>query len=348
MSAVAPVPVAGLVDALAEGLAPGSDGRPSPATVVVDLDTAATPGQCADAAAAAHTAGCVVIGVATAPPPPPYRALGEALSCSLVGGRARAPWQVAVADPGREAAALASAVAAAPVAAATLVQLLRLTADAPVREGLVAESLAYSTLLAGAEFRRWCAARPPAPGALPSSHPVLLEREGARLSVVLNRPERRNAFSRQLRDGLVEALDLVHADPTIEEVTVHGAGRSFCSGGDLDEFGTSTDPATAHLVRVARSVAARMHACRDRVRVVLHGACIGAGIELPSFAGHVAARSDTWIRLPELGMGLVPGAGGTVGITRRVGRWRTAYLALSGAPIDVDTALAWGLVDARA
>jgi enoyl-CoA hydratase/carnithine racemase len=50
--------------------------------------------------------------------------------------------------------------------------------------------------------------------------------------------------------------------------------------------------------------------------------------------------------LPELSLGLIPGAGGTVSVTRRIGRWRTAYLVLSGRTIDADTALAWGLVDA--
>jgi enoyl-CoA hydratase/carnithine racemase len=88
-----------------------------------------------------------------------------------------------------------------------------------------------------------------------------------------------------------------------------------------------------------------VHRLRDRVRADLHGACIGAGIELPAFAGRLSARPDTLIRLPEIVMGLIPGAGGTVSITRRVGRWRTAYLALSGLPIDAPTALDWGLVD---
>ena len=58
------------------------------------------------------------------------------------------------------------------------------------------------------------------------------------------------------------------------------------------------------------------------------------------------ARPHTTCRLPELAMGLIPGAGGTVSITKRIGRWRTAYLALSGEPIATDTALVWGLIDA--
>jgi enoyl-CoA hydratase/carnithine racemase len=149
-----------------------------------------------------------------------------------------------------------------------------------------------------------------------------------------------------VRDGLVEAFDLVLADLSITCVEFTGAGRSFCSGGDLDEFGTNSDVSTAHLIRLDRSVAARLDGCRDRVVARLHGACIGAGIEIPSYAGRVVARGDTWCQLPEIAMGLVPGAGGTVGITRRIGRWRTAYLALLGLRLDVATALSWGLVDA--
>jgi enoyl-CoA hydratase/carnithine racemase len=66
---------------------------------------------------------------------------------------------------------------------------------------------------------------------------------------------------------------------------------------------------------------------------------------MAAFCGHVACRTGATLGLPELALGLIPGAGGTVSITRRIGRWRTAYLVLSGQTIDPDTALAWGLVD---
>jgi enoyl-CoA hydratase/carnithine racemase len=66
---------------------------------------------------------------------------------------------------------------------------------------------------------------------------------------------------------------------------------------------------------------------------------------LAAFAGRVVARSDFTASLPELSLGLIPGAGGTVSIRRRIGRHRTALLALSGARLDATTALAWGLVD---
>jgi enoyl-CoA hydratase/carnithine racemase len=143
----------------------------------------------------------------------------------------------------------------------------------------------------------------------------------------------------------VEAFDLVAADDSLTHVRLAGAGASFCSGGDLDEFGLTEDVTVAHLIRLDRSVARRMDAVRDRVEVELKGACIGAGIELASFAGRVVARTGARIQLPELAMGLVPGAGGTVGITRRIGRWRTAWLALSGEPLPLRTALRWGLID---
>lgn len=241
--------------------------------------------------------------------------------------------------------AIAATVAAAPLASLTLVGLLELTSAASVADGLVAESLAYSMLLAGSGFRSWRERTPRGP-AVEDDDPVLLARTGDLLTITLNRPQRHNAFGRAVRDGLLTGLEIAAADPQIS-VVLNGNGRSFCSGGDVDEFGTATDVAAAHLIRLRQSAAWAVHQLRDRVRVVVHGACIGAGAEIPSFAGRVEARDDAYFRLPELGMGLVPGAGGTVGITRRIGRWRTAYLALTDRPIDVGTALDWGLVDDR-
>ncbi|MFF3145493.1 enoyl-CoA hydratase/isomerase family protein, partial [Streptomyces sp. NPDC057927] len=85
--------------------------------------------------------------------------------------------------------------------------------------------------------------------------------------------------------------------------------------------------------------------CGPRVTAHLHGACVGAGIELAAFAGRVLAAPGTVIRLPEVGMGLIPGAGGTASLPVRIGRERTAYLALSGDTLSAAQALGWGLVD---
>jgi hypothetical protein len=254
------------------------------------------------------------------------------------------PWLTAVVAPD-EVDRVVEVVTGAPVAAVTLAGLLEVTESASIADGLVAESLAYSTLLGGSEFATWRARTPVGP--VPDSDdPVLLERDGDVLTITLNRPERHNAFGRAVRDGLLAGLEVAALDPALS-VVLRGNGRSFCSGGDLDEFGNATDVALAHLVRLRQSAGYAVHRLRDRIHVVVHGACIGAGIEVPAFAGRVEARDDASFRLPELGMGLVPGAGGTVSLTRRIGRWRTAYLALTDRPIDVATALDWGLVDER-
>ena len=83
-----------------------------------------------------------------------------------------------------------------------------------------------------------------------------------------------------------------------------------------------------------------------RVSFFVHGACIGSGIELPAFAARLVAHPETFFQLPELQMGLIPGAGGTVSIARRIGRQRTAWMVLTGRRITARTALEWGLVDA--
>lgn len=264
----------------------------------------------------------------------------------VVVGDEPAPEVDVVVPEGRSADAVADAVAANPLAARTLTGLLRLTEALPVAQGLVAESLAYSMLLAGPEFASWLERRGPRTPPPTGDTPVLLERDGDELVVTLNRPDRHNAYAAALRDALVDALEVGLADPALR-VRLRGAGRSFCSGGDLDEFGTTPDVATAHLVRTTRSAGRLLHELGDRVTVEVHGACVGAGTELAAFGGHVVAHGFAFFRLPEVGMGLVPGAGGTVSVARRIGRHRTAWLALTGARLDVATALAWGLVDER-
>jgi hypothetical protein len=299
----------------------------------------------ADAAAAVARADlpCVVVGLA--PPgvllakPPDFDVL---LTDSAGADR---PW-VHHAQGARAALAeLVDAVDRSAIASVTLVQVLRLGRALNVGEALVAESLAYSTLQGGPRFRAWLAARQPGSRHETTGPPVLVERDGSTLTIVLNRPAVHNAFNAAMRDALVEALRLVALDPSITSVDVSGAGPSFCSGGDLDEFGTSPDPATAHLIRTSRSAGRWVHECRDRVTFHLHGACVGAGIELPAFADRVVARSDATFLLPEVQMGLVPGAGGTASIPRRIGRRRTAWLAITGTTIDAGTAVRWGLVD---
>jgi enoyl-CoA hydratase/carnithine racemase len=148
-----------------------------------------------------------------------------------------------------------------------------------------------------------------------------------------------------MRDELDAALAVAEADDSVRSVILAGAGPSFCSGGDLDEFGSRPDPATAHRTRLVRSPARRLARLADRTAVVIHGAAMGGGIELAAFASRVMAHPDVRIALPEVSLGLIPGAGGTVSVSDRIGRQRTAALCLALESIGASTALDWGLVD---
>lgn len=244
-----------------------------------------------------------------------------------------------------EAEIVTEAIERNPIASMTLVGLLRHNERVSTEDALLAESLAYSTLQHGAEFQSWLASRP-SRRVPPDPEPcVLVERVNDELHITLNRPRRRNAYSSGLRDALCEALYLAADDPSVAKVILQGAGVCFSAGGDLDEFGEGADAGLAHASRLTRSAGAALCVLRDRVEARLHGACIGAGIELPAFVSRVVAREDAFFQLPEVSMGLVPGAGGTASILPRIGRRRLAYMALTGARVDAETAMSWGLVD---
>lgn len=236
-----------------------------------------------------------------------------------------------------------------PQAAAVCDDVLRSAeVTSSVFAGLITESLAYSTLQSGSEFARWLEERGPVPlPVLPD--PVQAERRGHTLSIRFNRSRRHNAFTTDARAALLEALEVARLDDSVTEVVLAGNGPSFCSGGDLAEFGTFTDPASAHLARTRHSPALVLAEVTERLgpgcRAEIHGQVLGSGLEMAAYCGYVRCHPEATIGLPELSLGLIPGAGGTVSITRRIGRWRTAYLVLSGATIDAATALAWGLVD---
>ena len=237
-----------------------------------------------------------------------------------------------------------------PQAAAVCDDVLRaVDVAAPAFGGVITESLAYSTLQSGPEFARWLAERgPKTVPALPD--PVVADRVDDVLLVNFNRPTRHNAFSTDARAALLDALEVALVDPSVTEVVLGGNGPSFCSGGDLAEFGTFADPASAHLARTRHSPALALDALTTRLgprcRAEIHGQVLGSGLEMAAFCKHITCRPGATLGLPELQLGLIPGAGGTVSITRRIGRWRTAYLVLSGEFIDPVTALDWGLVDA--
>ncbi len=234
-----------------------------------------------------------------------------------------------------------------PLAALTLVQVLRIVENLPTEMALTVESLAYATLQAGSEYQTWQRAREQAPQLIcgGDGDAVILERDGDVLTAQLNRPENRNSLTVEMRDALVELFELVLLDQSIRRVELSGRGACFSVGGELREFGLAMDPASAHWIRSAHNPGRLIARCADRVSCHLHSACLGSGLEIPAFAGHVSAAPSSFFQLPELGFGLIPGAGGCVSVSRRIGRQRTAWLALSGKRINARQALEWGLID---
>ena len=223
--------------------------------------------------------------------------------------------------------------------------VLRLTQQLTLAEAIAAEASAYSTLLAGPEFAAWLHSRSSKKVASGVEiERVLTSITGNTLSVRMNRKLRLNAIDGPMRAGLVDAFSIALADPTLE-VLLTGEGPCFSNGGDLREFGTTPDPATAWTVRMTQHPGWYLAQVADRATAHVHGKCAGAGVEMPVFASRVIADPDTTFFLPELSMGLIPGAGGCVSIPARIGRWRTLWWVLTGATLTATQALNWGLID---
>jgi hypothetical protein len=284
------------------------------AAVVVDLD--GDPG--ADIAAAFTRLPVVAIGHGSAPD---------------------AAWDIATTDPDP----VVAGVHTAPIAAVVTAQTLRLTSSIPPRAGLEVESFAYATLQAGPEFRAWLE-RQGRRVRNDDAPRVVITDEGDTATITLDRPRLRNLLDARMRDELVDALRVLALDPQ-RSIRIVGAGPAFCAGGDPAEFGTVADAAVAHIIRSSANVAPWLVAVADRTTAVVHGPCVGAGVELAAFCHRVTASADARFRLPETRMGLIPGAGGTVSIPRRIGRQRTLEWLLLDVEIDATTARQWGLVD---
>lgn len=243
--------------------------------------------------------------------------------------------------------AAAKAIAAqAPIATAMLARLLRLGEGLEFDTALELESLAYSALLGGGEFACWLAGSVRDAEGEQVRDPVRYDRDGDIVTVALASPGNHNAMTAPMRDALYETLVNVLEDPTEPHLILKADGKCFSTGGELAEFGTARDLALAHVVRTQRSCARILHRLSDRAEVRLHGACIGSGIEISVAAARRVAAADLIVQLPELRMGLIPGAGGTVTLARTIGRHRLFWLALGAFRIGAEQALDWGLIHA--
>lgn len=309
------------------------------AVVSVDFDRLVLEGT-----AAATGVPAAVVEVADDPADDVGSALAALPVVSVAMGAGGESWDLALDDPGPALEGLKANPQAAVVAA----QTLRRTGLLGLLDGLLVESLAYATLQAGPEHARWLAGRGRRSRRDHDQLRIEVTDDGSVVTVTLNRPRLLNLFDAAMRDQLVDVLKALHAGADDRPVVLTGAAGNFCAGGDPAEFGTVSDPATAHLIRSRANAAPWLAAVADRTTAVIDGACVGAGVELAAFCATVTATDRTRFRLPELSMGLIPGAGGTVSVPARIGRQRTLWWLLTDAELDAATALEWGLADTLA
>ena len=294
-----------------------------------------------DGIAGAAGVPAVVVEVGEDPADDVGAALAALPVVAVALGAGGKSWDLALADPGPAL----EGVRANPQASVLAAQTLRAGARLSPSDALLVESLAYATLQASEEHARWIASRGRRTRRDLDQPRIDVSDVGASVRVTLNRPRLLNLFDAAMRDQLVDVLKALQAGADARPVVITGAGGNFCAGGDPAEFGTVSDPVTAHLIRSRANAAPWMAAIADRATARIDGACVGAGIELAAFCATVTATERARFRLPELSMGLIPGAGGTVSIPARIGRQRTLEWLVTNAEVDAAAALEWGLVD---
>jgi 3-hydroxyacyl-CoA dehydrogenase len=170
------------------------------------------------------------------------------------------------------------------------------------------------------------------------SDPVRIETAEDVAVVVIDNPPV-NAFAAPVRAALLAAIEKVDSDAAIRAIVLHGVGRNFVAGADLREF--DRPPVAPLLHEVLR----RLESCSKPVVAALHGATLGGGAECALASHYRCASPNLQLGFPEVKVGLLPGAGGTVRLPRLVGVQRALDLMTGGEPIDAITALELRIID---
>jgi enoyl-CoA hydratase/carnithine racemase len=171
------------------------------------------------------------------------------------------------------------------------------------------------------------------------------ERRGPIALVTLDRPEKLNAYDVAMRDDLYAVLGAADQDPAVRALVLRGRGPAFSTGGDLAEFGTAPSPYVARLVRWRRDVWGRLLSLRAATIVAVHGYAVGGGMEMALLCDLCVAAADARFALPETGLGMIPGVGGTQTLPRRIGTARALDAVLRGSWLDARDALRLGIAN---
>jgi enoyl-CoA hydratase len=174
---------------------------------------------------------------------------------------------------------------------------------------------------------------------------IVFEKEGPIGYVTLNRPRVLNVYSVQMRDDLYEVLSAIKVDDEIRTVILKGAGeKAFCAGADLSEFLTAPSVVKARQIRVLRDLWGLLRSMPQPLIAALHGYVLGSGMEIAMFCDIRIAAENAIFGLPEMGLGIIPGAGGTQTLPRIIGLSRSLDILLTNRRMDAQEAFESGLV----
>ncbi|MBI4297316.1 MAG: enoyl-CoA hydratase/isomerase family protein [Chloroflexi bacterium] len=181
---------------------------------------------------------------------------------------------------------------------------------------------------------------------MPPFQTILYSKEGPLAYITLNRPQALNAVSIQMRDELYAVLGSVAEDPDVQAVILQGVGeRAFCAGADISEFGTAPSRAIARRVRWQRDLWGLFLAQEKPLIAAIHGYALGAGVEMALCCDLRVASEEAQFGLPEVGLGMVPTAGGTQTLPRHIPLGKAMEMVLLGDRIGAGEALRLGLVN---
>jgi len=177
------------------------------------------------------------------------------------------------------------------------------------------------------------------------SDPVLLERRDAVALVTLNRPDVLNALDRDTLECLVARTDEIRADASLRAVVLTGSGRAFVAGADIAQMRGFGPAEALAFSRLGHRTMEAVESLPVPVIAAVNGFALGGGCELACACDWIYASAKARFGQPEVGLGLIPGFGGTSRLARRVGPGWVRELVLSGEPVKADVALAMGLAN---
>ena len=180
-----------------------------------------------------------------------------------------------------------------------------------------------------------------------SQEPILCDVQDGVATLTLNNPPL-NLVTLELTRRLIETLDRLAADPACRILILTGAGeRAFCAGSDISEFPTmmGSGLVVPKKLKPENEAYSKVDDFPKPTIAAVRGLAFGGGLELAVCCDLIVVEEDTRLCLPEIKLGVFPGSGGTVRVTRRIGEGRAKEMMFFGDPIDAQTALSWGLVN---